>query len=208
VRTLLLALFGIFLLGSTPVEIEDESKIFMKILILRKKTSTNTAKRIAQEIAEQCREKELDPNTVLAIMYIESGFKWWVKGAQGDTGLMQVMPFWTSRGLCRGFYLRDIKQNIDCGTSIFANYLEMFDYDETLAITAYNRGETKVRRELARGRSPVQHYTHVIQSVKKYLEKIDRLGSEINRESRIHILPVSDYWWDVCKPFYDSRVDI
>lgn len=207
-KTLLLVLSSIFLLGGTPVEIKDESKIFMKILILRKKTSTKTAKKIAQEITKQCRKKELDPNTVLAIMYIESGFKWWIKGTQGDTGLMQVMPFWTSRGLCEDFYLKNIEQNIDCGTSIFAHYLGMFDYDETLAITAYNRGETKVRRELARGRSPVQHYTHVIQSVKRYLEKIDRLGSEIDRESKIHILPVSDYWWDVCESVYNYRTDL
>lgn len=163
---------------STPIYAQSLS-IFNKILILNKHTNIENAAKIASLIDKYSFKYDLPENIVLSIMYIESRFKVNARGADGDTGLMQVMPFWTRRDLCRGYNLKDPEQNIKCGTQILRFYIDEFNNSIILGVTAYNRGETKVRRELARKRNPVHDYTRKVLKYRRFLDKIDKVVEDI-----------------------------
>jgi soluble lytic murein transglycosylase len=102
-------------------------------------------------IRQQARDKNLDPALIAAIIYEESRFRDQTSHA-GAKGLMQVTPE-TARFIARrsggvNFVESDLSTpqvNISYG-SYYLRYLIDRYGDETLAIAAYNAGETNLNR--------------------------------------------------------------
>jgi len=81
----------------------------------------------------------LDPELVLAVIQVESGFRRYAISSAGAFGYMQVMPFWTTViGNGDPTALFDMVTNIRYGCVILRHYLEIEKGDLFLALGRYN----------------------------------------------------------------------
>ena len=103
-------------------------------------------------IRQQSSEKGLDPALVAAVIYEESRFRDQTSHA-GARGLMQITPD-TAKFIARdsggtAFTQADLatpQVNISYGAYYLRYLLAKYDGNETLAVAAYNAGETNVNR--------------------------------------------------------------
>jgi soluble lytic murein transglycosylase-like protein len=80
----------------------------------------------------------LDPQLVLGIIEVESGFKKYAVSSAGARGLMQVMPFWTRLIGDRQTNLFHLRTNLRFGCTILRHYLDMEKGDLYRALGRYN----------------------------------------------------------------------
>ena len=107
-------------------------------------------------IRQQAREKGIDPALIAAVIYEESKFVDQTSHA-GARGLMQITPE-TARFIARDsggtrFTQADLatpQVNISYGAYYLRYLLRRYDGSETLAVAAYNAGETNVNRWIDR----------------------------------------------------------
>ena len=87
----------------------------------------------------------LDPDLVLSLMQVESGFDRFAVSRVGAQGLMQIMPFWLDEIGRPRDNLSEIETNIRYGTTILAFYIEKSNADLVEALARYNgsRGRLK-----------------------------------------------------------------
>ena len=81
----------------------------------------------------------LDPQLVLGLITVESGFKKYAISSAGARGYMQVMPFWTrliGNGDVRALF--DMRTNIRMGCVILRHYLDIEKGDMFMALGRYN----------------------------------------------------------------------
>ena len=86
----------------------------------------------------------LDPQLVLAVIQVESGFKKYAVSSAGARGFMQVMPFWLeSIGLPQQnlFHLRT---NLRFGCTILRHYLDIEHGNLNRALGRYNGAVNQV----------------------------------------------------------------
>ncbi len=120
--------------------------------------------RVAGAIETAQRNHGVDPVLVLAVIRQESHFRADARGPGNSIGLMQVRPF-VGADVARRHNipwagartLLDPAANVQIGACYLGEMLEMF-HDPALAIAAYNRGPTRVRRLVARGHNPKPAY--------------------------------------------------
>lgn len=84
------------------------------------------------------RANGLDPDFVLALIEVESGFDRFAISTAGAQGLMQVMPFWKHELGRAADNLARIDTNLDYGTTILAHYLSVADGDMVGALQRYH----------------------------------------------------------------------
>lgn len=95
-------------------------------------------------IARAGRTYGVSPGLVKAVVHVESRFDLTAVSHRGAQGLMQLMPA-TSRSLGVDDPF-DPWQNIEGGTRYLRYLMKRFKGDLSLALAAYNAGETAVRR--------------------------------------------------------------
>ncbi|HUP44834.1 MAG TPA: transglycosylase SLT domain-containing protein [Thermoanaerobaculia bacterium] len=110
-----------------------------------------------ETIQKEAARRDLDPFLVASIIRQESGFEPATVSSAGAVGLMQIMPEEAPRiaslaglGSLTRERLFDPYDNIAVGAAEFAQKLARMDNNPTLAIAAYNAGETAVGRWIAR----------------------------------------------------------
>ncbi len=106
-------------------------------------------------IRQQAAEKRLDPALVAAVIYAETKFDARTSPA-GAEGLMQILPqtamFLAHRSGAQTFTTADLatpQVNIAYGSYYLRYLLDQYGGDSTLALAAYNGGETNVDRWIA-----------------------------------------------------------
>ena len=106
-------------------------------------------------IRQQAADKDLDPALIAAVIYQESKFRPRTSSA-GAEGLMQILPstakFIAKRSGGTAFVPSDLatpQVNIAYGSYYLRYLLNRYDGNETLAVAAYNAGETNVSRRIA-----------------------------------------------------------
>ncbi|HEX8067678.1 MAG TPA: lytic transglycosylase domain-containing protein [Thermoleophilaceae bacterium] len=111
-------------------------------------------------IRQQARDKHLDPALIAAVIYQESKFRDQTSHA-GARGLMQVTPatarFIAHRSGGTSFTEEDLatpQVNIAYGSYYLRYLLDRYDGRRTVAVAAYNAGETNVDRWLRRAGGP------------------------------------------------------
>ena len=109
----------------------------------------------ASMIREQAREKHLDPALIAAVIFAETKFVPRTS-TTGALGLMQIEPataeFLARRSGGTSFAIADLDSpdiNIRYGSYYLRYLLDRYGGDETLALAAYNGGETNVDAWLA-----------------------------------------------------------
>jgi soluble lytic murein transglycosylase-like protein len=80
----------------------------------------------------------LDPQLVLGIIEVESGFKKYAVSSAGARGLMQVMPFWVDLIGDRDHNLFHLRTNLRYGCTILRHYLDIENGDLFRALGRYN----------------------------------------------------------------------
>jgi soluble lytic murein transglycosylase-like protein len=80
----------------------------------------------------------LDPQLVLGVIHVESGFKKYAVSKSGARGLMQVMPFWVALIGVQDHNLFHLRTNIRYGCVILRHYLDLERGDLYRALGRYN----------------------------------------------------------------------
>lgn len=80
----------------------------------------------------------LDPQLVLGLIQVESGFKKYAVSSAGARGLMQVMPFWVRSIGTPDHNLFHLRTNLRYGCTILRHYLDIEKGDLYRALGRYN----------------------------------------------------------------------
>ena len=80
----------------------------------------------------------LDPQMVLGLIQVESGFKKYSVSSAGARGYMQVMPFWIKEIGSKGDNLFAMRTNLRYGCTILRHYLDIEKGDLYRALGRYN----------------------------------------------------------------------
>lgn len=94
------------------------------------------ADKIAEAVVTSASKYSLPPSVLLAIITIESRFREKARGANGATGLMQVVPS-SHRQLVKGKDLTEPTVNIDTGSSILHGYVDSAGGDIEAGLRSY-----------------------------------------------------------------------
>lgn len=87
----------------------------------------------------EAQREGLDPQLVLALIQVESGFRKYVVSSAGARGYMQVMPFWSKLiGDGNPSHLFDMRSNIRYGCVILRHYLDIEKGNMFRALGRYN----------------------------------------------------------------------
>jgi soluble lytic murein transglycosylase len=134
--------------------------VVLAMPLLRKTINELTLPLAYQDvIRHQSAEKHLDPALIAAVIYAETKFDPRASPA-GAEGLMQIMPataeFLARRSGATTFTVADLatpRVNIAYGSYYLRYLLDEYHDSLTLALAAYNGGETNVDRWLAAARA-------------------------------------------------------
>lgn len=80
----------------------------------------------------------LDPQMVMGLIHIESGFKKYAVSSVGARGYMQVMPFWVRSIGAKDHNLFHLKLNLRYGCTILRHYIDIERGDLYRALGRYN----------------------------------------------------------------------
>ncbi len=80
----------------------------------------------------------LDPQMVLGLIEVESGFRKYAISSAGARGYMQVMPFWVKEIGSSNHNLFDLQTNLRYGCTILRHYLVMENGNLYRALGRYN----------------------------------------------------------------------
>ncbi|WP_297576764.1 lytic transglycosylase domain-containing protein [uncultured Deefgea sp.] len=80
----------------------------------------------------------LDPQLVMGLIHVESGFNRYAVSVVGARGLMQVMPFWQRSIGTAEHNLFDMNTNLRYGCTILRHYLDRENGDYFRALGRYN----------------------------------------------------------------------
>ncbi len=80
----------------------------------------------------------LDPQMVLGLIHVESGFRKYAVSSAGARGYMQVMPFWIKEIGSKGDNLFAMRINLRYGCTILRHYLDIEKGDIYRALGRYN----------------------------------------------------------------------
>ena len=80
----------------------------------------------------------LDPQLVLGLIQVESGFRKYAVSSAGARGYMQVMPFWVKLIGNKDHNLFHLRTNLRFGCTILRHYLDIENGDLYRALGRYN----------------------------------------------------------------------
>lgn len=120
---------------------EDEAKKWLDTMSERLKTRMpDQAMRedFLRTVHYEATRAGLDPQLVLGLIQVESGFKKYAVSSVGARGFMQVMPFWVSNIGTPEHDLFHLRLNLRYGCTILRHYLDIEHGDLYRALGRYN----------------------------------------------------------------------
>lgn len=114
---------------------------------------------------------KLDASLLHAIVYVESSYNAKAISRSGAQGLMQLMPATAKRFGVHNSW--NPEENVRGGALYLSYLLDLFDYNLTLAIAAYNAGEGAVKRH----GNKIPPYAETQRYVKKVMKRYQYLRS-------------------------------
>jgi soluble lytic murein transglycosylase-like protein len=123
-------------------ESESEARAWLEVM------SARLAKRMPDRVTREeflvtvhyeAKRAGLDPQLVLGLIQVESGFRKYALSAVGARGYMQVMPFWVKLiGQESEHNLFHLRTNLRYGCVILRHYLDLENGDVFRALGRYN----------------------------------------------------------------------
>jgi soluble lytic murein transglycosylase-like protein len=120
---------------------QQEADAWLGIMSRRiEKRMPDTASRMdfLRTVHYEARRAGLDPQMVLGLIEVESGFRKYAVSGAGARGYMQVMPFWVNLIGNSRDNLFHLRINLRYGCTIFRHYLDMENGDIYRALGRYN----------------------------------------------------------------------
>jgi len=120
---------------------EEEGNAWMSEMSQRlKKRMPDTAYRedFLRTVHYEASRAGLDPQMVLGLIQVESGFKKYAVSSVGARGFMQVMPFWVRSIGANDHNLFLLRTNLRYGCTILRHYLDIERGDLYRALGRYN----------------------------------------------------------------------
>ncbi|REG60262.1 transglycosylase-like protein with SLT domain [Paraburkholderia sp. BL6669N2] len=134
-------------LGLMQTAAADENTDRMSAYLTQKfGLAKEKAQKISDAVQAAASKYSLPPALLLAIISIESRFKEKAKGANGATGLMQVVPG-AHRGLLRN--VKDLTEptaNIEVGSAILYGYMRSANGDMNAALKSYGGSQAYAQK--------------------------------------------------------------
>ncbi|HEX3638265.1 MAG TPA: transglycosylase SLT domain-containing protein [Paraburkholderia sp.] len=134
-------------LGLMQAATADENNDRMSAYLTQKfGLAKEQAQKISDAVQSAASKYSLPPSLLLAIISIESRFKEKAKGANGATGLMQVVPG-AHRGLLRN--VKDLTEpttNIEVGSAILYGYMRSANGDMNAALKSYGGSQAYAKK--------------------------------------------------------------
>jgi soluble lytic murein transglycosylase-like protein len=93
---------------------------------------------LLKSVQHEAIRARLDPQLVLSVIQVESGFRKYAVSLSGARGYMQVMPFWTKLIGKPGDDLFRLRTNLKYGCIILRYYLDIENGDYFRALGRYN----------------------------------------------------------------------
>ncbi|QQC65565.1 lytic transglycosylase domain-containing protein [Paraburkholderia ginsengisoli] len=138
-------------LGLMQTATADDNTDRMSSYLTRKfGLAKDKAEKISDAVQSAASKYSLPPALLLAIISIESRFKEKAKGANGATGLMQVVPQ-AHRGLLRN--VKDLTEptaNIEVGSAILYGYMRSANGDLNAALKNYGGSKAYAQKVSSR----------------------------------------------------------
>ena len=110
----------------------------MSRLIARRMPDTDYRMDFLKTVHYEARRAGLDPQLVLGLIEVESGFRKYAVSEAGARGYMQVMPFWVREIGANGQDLFHLSTNLRYGCTILRYYLDMENGNLYRALGRYN----------------------------------------------------------------------
>ena len=120
---------------------EVEAKAWMYSMSERLKTrmpDQNMREDFLRTVHYEATRAGLDPQLVLGLIQVESGFKKYAVSSVGARGFMQVMPFWVNSIGAPDHDLFHLRLNLRYGCTILRHYLDIEHGDLYRALGRYN----------------------------------------------------------------------
>jgi len=131
-------------------------------------------------INSACNRFGVDPSLVHAIVKVESDFNPFAISRKGATGLMQLMPQTATTMNVRNTFSPD--ENVEGGVKYLRYLLDRYEGNVTLALAAYNAGETAVKKW-----GTIPPYKETQDYVKKILQIYNGTGNTFSPRYTIYI---------------------
>jgi soluble lytic murein transglycosylase-like protein len=123
-------------------ETEAEARLWLAAMSnrLAKRMPDRTAREeFLVTVHYEAKRAGLDPQLVLGLIQVESGFRKYAVSSAGARGYMQVMPFWAKLiGSGADHNLFHLRTNLRYGCVILRHYLDIEDGDLFRALGRYN----------------------------------------------------------------------
>jgi hypothetical protein len=154
-----------------PLSYEEVLKVFSRRLPVEHKFR---AAGLSATLLSLCKQMDLSPRLVLAVIATESSFNPSAVSSVGAIGLMQVVP-WTAKPLSKELGLKvegrtelfDPILNLVLGIHYLKRLLRRFDNDLRSSLIAYNLGPTRMVRLQSKGkRVPLRYYKKVLSKMR------------------------------------------
>jgi soluble lytic murein transglycosylase len=157
------------------------------ILLLVREHRRAAADDLASVIQQEATAAGVDPLMVAAIVAKESSFSATAVSRSGAVGLMQLRPF-VARDLAERLelewsgasMLHQPENNLRLGIRYYSELVERFDGDVHLALAAYNRGPTRLSRQLRSGATIKSRYADRILGLYRDLDQQRHLMLEVS----------------------------
>jgi hypothetical protein len=125
-----------------------EEKMYIVVKKLQPRLDPSMNKIITDSILKECKTRNLDPELILAVSFVESGLNPMAESEAGAVGIMQVkyktwkeQPELKDNGVKAKYHLFWIEANIQCGTTIFRKYYDEAKGDLAKTLWRYNSGK-------------------------------------------------------------------
>ena len=115
-----------------------EWMIEMSLRLEKRITDRDSRLEFLRAVHYEATRAGLDPQLVLGLIQVESGFKKYAVSSAGARGFMQVMPFWIAVIGRRDDNLFYLRTNLRYGCTILRHYLDIEQGDLYRALGRYN----------------------------------------------------------------------
>ena len=120
---------------------EDDAKRWLETMekrLARRIPDRQQRLELLRTVQYEATRARLDPQLVLGVIEVESGFRKYAVSSAGARGYMQVMPFWIKLIGGPKDNLFQLRTNIAYGCAILRHYVDMENGDYFRALARYN----------------------------------------------------------------------
>tara|TARA_R110002072_G_scaffold122685_1_gene257441 strand:- start:614 stop:1258 length:645 start_codon:yes stop_codon:yes gene_type:complete len=93
---------------------------------------------LLKKVHSEAKRASIEPELIMSLIHVESGFKRFAISSVGAQGLMQVMPFWKNEIGRPEDNLTDIQTNLRYGCTILKHYIDKEKGNLIRALGRYN----------------------------------------------------------------------